>query len=132
MTSNKTFFAAWMAAEAAASSAIQLRRDYIDINDDYIPDGIMFSFVMQAFKDRDYLENMVKRDGHLWLAMPYARWWDACRANERQARISLARIKNRGLLIVKLYQFDGSPKLHIRPDYEKIGLAIQALQSDAR
>lgn len=117
------FIRSWLLAEAASKDTICVKRIYIDINDGNLQAGVLFSQIMywHGFNpETGKLRLRIERDGHLWLAKGYADWWEECRINERTARQLIADMVKRGLLIKKVYKFDGVPMVHIRVDFDAL------------
>lgn len=127
MDSDTTFFDAWVTAEDADRDAIRVKKIYIDINEGNLIDGVLFSQIVywhgkNAKTGKPRLK--VKHEGHLWLARKYSQWHDECRINQQTARASIDRMVKRGLLIRKVFHFDGRTTTHIRIDPAKFKSAV--------
>lgn len=111
----------WLASEDSERDKINVKRVYIDINDDSLIDGILFSQIMywHGFNRENGKRRLsIEREGHLWLAKQFKDWWDECRIDERTAKRSMARLEKRGLIITKVWKFDKNRSTHIRVVWE--------------
>lgn len=114
-----SFFDAWVTAEDADRDAIRVKKIYIDINEGNLIDGVLFSQIVywhgtspKTGKSR----LKASHEGQLWLARKYSEWYDECRINPQTARASIDRMVKRGLLIRKVFHFNGRTTTHIRID----------------
>lgn len=116
------FWNGWIHAEASDHDAIKVKRVYIDLNDGYLSDGVLFSQIMywhSPNRETGKPRLRIQREGHLWLAKTYDDWWDECRINASTARKCIERIIKRGLLIKHVWMFDGKPTVHLRVDVDQ-------------
>lgn len=123
------FKAQWLQGELERDDAINVKRIYIDINDGNLTDGIMFSQIMYWHShDKNGRSRLrVNKYGHYWLAKNYGDWWSECRVNKHTARKSIDRMTKSGLLIKKLYKFNGTPTLHLRIDWKEFEQRIKSI-----
>ena len=131
--SSNAFIEGWLSSEAAEFDKISVKRAYIDINDGNLADGLAFSQIMYWHGrnlETGQSRLRVFRDGHYWMSKGYDEWWDECRIQPRAARDCVARIKGRGLIIVKLFKFNGIPRVHIRVDWDAFESLIRRLLSN--
>lgn len=113
----------WLASEAANHDKIEVKRIYIDLNEGNLYDGVIFSQIMYwhgVSRETGKPRMSIERDGNLWLVKGYGDWWEECRIIEPTARAAINRIANRGLIVKKLWKFNGAPTLHIRMDWESL------------
>lgn len=126
-------FFQWLATEDASRDSIAVKRIYIDINDGYIQDAVLFSQILYWHgKTAETGETRLRvvKEGCLWLAKTYEDWWEECRLPASTAKACLDRLKNRGLVICKRFKFNGSPTVHIRVVWNALVSAIRLIQSN--
>lgn len=126
------FFSTWLMAEAADHDAIKVKRVYIDINEGNLIDGVLFSQIMYWHginRETGKPRMSIVKDNHLWLAREYSEWYEECRVNYESARASIGRMVKRGLLVKKVYRFNGMATVHIRIDPAAFETAIKAAQN---
>jgi len=130
MSDQNDFVRGWLGNEQEAQDVIKVKRIYIDINDDELVDGLMFSQIMywhghSTKTGKPRLQ--VSKGGHLWLAKTAQDWWEECRVNEHAARRALIRMEKRGLIIKKVYKYAGAPTTHIRVDWEVFEQKVKSI-----
>lgn len=111
------FWDGWIASESNDHDAIKVKRVYIDLNDGNLFDGIIFSQIMYwhgRSKETGKPRLTIEREGFLWLAKTYEDWWEECRVNAATARKCIDRIVKRGLLVKRVWKFNGRPLVHLR------------------
>lgn len=125
------FLKGWLRSDAARRDSIDVKRIYIDICGGNLIDAVIFSQVMYWHEPKadgkPRLE--IKREGHLWLAKRYEDWWDDCRVPERPARDSIARLVEIGLLVKKLWHFEGRPTVHLRVNGSRFKELVAAVEN---
>lgn len=131
-SSMTPFLEGWLASESASHDSISVKRAYIDINGGNIHDGLIFSQIMywhgrNAETGKPRLK--VFKEGHYWLAKTYDDWWEECRIISRTAKACITRVKNRGLIITKIFKFNGMTTVHIRLNWEEFEKAVRHLMS---
>jgi hypothetical protein len=70
----------------------------------------------------------IEREGHLWLAKSYDDWHEECGILAEVARKGIARMVERGLLVKRVWKFNGIPMTHIRVDPEGFETALRNAQ----
>ena len=123
----------WMASESANQDKIEVKRIYIDLNEGNLYDGVMFSQIMYwhgVSRETGKPRMSIERDGYLWLVKGYGDWWEECRIIEPTARASINRMAERGLIVKKLWKFNGAPTLHIRIDWDSLEEQLMWLCDD--
>lgn len=123
----------WLASEAANQDKIEVKRIYIDLNEGNLYDGVIFSQIMYwhgISRETGKPRMSIERDGKLWLVKGYGDWWEECRIIEPTARAAINRIAKRGLIVKKLWKFNGAPTLHIRMDWESLEEQLMWLCDD--
>lgn len=121
----------WIASEEAGNDTIAVKKIYIDVNEDNLFDGVLFSQIMYWHgKSRETGKSRLSvfRDGHYWLAKSYDDWKEECRIVGATARKCIRRIAARGLIIVKLYKFGGFPTVHIRVNWDVLESRIKSIR----
>jgi len=125
------FLKGWLKSDAARRDSIDVKRIYIDICGGNLIDAVIFSQIMYWHEPKadgkPRLE--IKREGHLWLAKRYEDWWEDCRVPERPARDSIARLIAIGLLVKKLWHFDGRPTVHLRVNGSRFKELVAAVEN---
>jgi len=127
------FIEGWLASESADFDKISVKRSYIDINDGNFYDGLMFSQIMYWHGrnlETGKIRLSVQKEGFYWLAKAYGDWWDECRICERTAKNCTPRLRSRGLIITKVFKFQGKRTLHIRIDWDVFEAAIRRLSGE--
>lgn len=114
------FMQGWLKNEEAENDKISVKRIYIDINDGNLHDGLIFSQIMYWYTPSKHGKTKLDafKEGYWWLAKAYTDWWDECRINEHTARKAIDRLKKRGFIRTKIYRFNGTPKIHLRVNWE--------------
>jgi hypothetical protein len=123
----------WLASESATHDKIEVKRIYIDLNEGNLFDGVIFSQIMYwhgVNRENGKPRMSIERDGVLWLAKGYGDWFTECRIVEATARKSLNRIANRGLIVKKLWKFNGAPTIHIRIDWDQLEEQLKLICPD--
>lgn len=109
-----------LAEESFASDHVLVKNAYIDITNDLIA-GIVLSQIMYWFtpsKDGSSKIRVRKQDGY-WLAKSREEWYEEIRISPKQFDRALKILKDCGLIETKLYRFNGSPTMHLRPIWSK-------------
>lgn len=115
------FFDGWIASESQDHDAIKVKRLYVDINEGNWYDAALFSQIMYWHgnsRETGKRRLQIERDGFFWLAKRYDDWWRECRVTAETAKKAITRMVKRGLLIKKVWLFDGKPTVHIRVNIE--------------
>lgn len=107
-------------AEYAFSHEISVSvKAHIDITDDLIA-GNLLSQIMYWFspdKNGNSKIRVRKKDGY-WLAKSRRDWYDEIRISPKQYDRAIKILKDKGLVETKIYRFNGSPMIHVRPIWE--------------
>lgn len=114
-------FTLWTRGETEERDSISVKKIYIDINDGYLVDGVIFSQIMY-WHGNDKKGNArlsITRKGHLWLAKSYDDWFEECRVPARNAREAINRMVDRGLIEKFTWHFNGVPTIHLRVIHER-------------
>lgn len=130
MSHRSDFIEGWLASELTQLDVISVKRIYIDINGGNVFDGLMFSQIMYWHglnKETKKPRMTIEREGELWLAKSYDDWMEECRINKHTARQCIDRIAERGLIIKRLWKFDGTPTVHIRIDWNVLETHIKSI-----
>ncbi len=123
----------WLASESATHDKIEVKRVYIDLNEGNIYDGVVFSQIMYwhgTNRETGKPRMTIERDGKLWLAKGYGDWFVECRIVEATARKCINRIEKRGLIVKKLWKFNGLPTVHIRVDWDNLEEQLRLICPD--
>ncbi len=112
----KKQFLAW---EATTHDTIDFKKIYVDMAGDILA-GLMLSEIVYWFLPSKRGENKlrVQKEGEYWLAVSRAEWWDRIRLTPRQADTAIAKLLGCGLLVKKVFKFDGTPTTHVRINWE--------------
>jgi hypothetical protein len=112
MMPDLTEFLLW---EATTRDTLDVKRIYIDMAGDLVA-GVLLSQVVFWFLPNKQGESKlrVQRDGELWLAKRHEDWWEECRITQWQAKRAIRVLVQKGILVSKLYKFDGAPTTHLR------------------
>lgn len=123
----------WLASEAATHDKIEVKRIYIDLNEGNLYDGVIFSQIMYwhgTNRENGKPRMSIERNGELWLAKSYSDWFAECRIIESTARACINRIAKRGLIVKKLWKFNGAPTIHIRIDWDNLEDQLKLICDD--
>lgn len=126
-----TFMAGWLFAESTDKDTIKVKKIYIDINDGYLTDGLMFSQMVYwhgLSKETGKIRLKVYKNDYYWLAKQYSHWYEECRINEHTARKAIKRIEDRGLIFTETWKFEGSPTKHIRINWKEFQRRIESIR----
>lgn len=121
----------YLASENDDNDRISVKKMYIDVNEGNLFDGILFSQIMYWHgKNRETGKPRltIQRENNLWLAKGYDDWFAECRIVGSTARKCIKRIAARGLIIVKLFMFDGHPMVHIRVNWDILESRIKSIR----
>ena len=114
----KEQFIAW---ELASHDAIDVKRCYVDIAGDLVS-GILLSQIIYWHlpnkKGKSKLR--VQHKGNSWIAKKREAWWDECRITAKQFDRASAILKNKGLIEMQVFKFNGAPMKHIRLNWDKL------------
>jgi len=114
----KEQFIAW---ELASHDALDVKRCYVDIAGDLVA-GILLSQIIYWHlpnkKGKSKLR--VQRKGNYWIAKKREAWWDGCRITAKQFDRASALLKNKALIEMQVFKFNGAPMKHIRLNWEKL------------
>lgn len=116
------------AADAAFATRLNVvHHAYVDIAGDLIA-GALLGQVLYWFapgKDGRSRARIVK-EGRLWIAKARADWWDEIRISPKQYDRAARILKDKGLIELKTFKFNGNPTTHIRIKPEAINAALDA------
>ena len=110
MQSMNEFFA-W---ERQSYDSIEVKRIYIDLAGD-LAAGVMLSQIVYWWLPNKSGKSKlrVKKEGYDWLAKTRHDWWDECRLKPRQADRALKILRDKGLIVTKIFKWNGNPTTHI-------------------
>lgn len=110
-------FSEYLLWERSARDTIDFKRAYVDMAGDLIA-GLMLSQIIYWFLPNSKGESKIRirRDGYDWLAKRHQDWFEECRITEWQAPRALTVLEDAGLVVTKVYKFNGAPTTHIRID----------------
>ncbi len=114
----KEQFIAW---ELASHDALDVKRCYVDIAGDLVA-GILLSQIIYWHlpnkKGKSKLR--VQRKGNYWIAKKREAWWDECRITAKQFDRASALLKNKALIEMQVFKFNGAPMKHIRLNWDNL------------
>ena len=122
------FKSAYLAAKLAESNKVALYLDYVDINDGYIHDAVLFSQIMYWHlpSKKATSKLRVNHEGHYWIAKHHEDWFAECRIKAPMSRKALKRIEKRNLIHYTVAGFGGKKTPLIRINWEGFEKAITA------
>lgn len=128
---DNDFAKGWVSNQSSMRRGVFVQTVYIDINDDYLHDAILFAQIMYWHEPDTNGNTRLRKeiDGHLWIAKNHNEWYAECRVKERMARKSLERIRDRGLIFYELHGFAAEKTPHIRVNWEVFAQKIQEAQN---
>ena len=107
--------------EDASDKTIKVKLAYVDMAGDLCA-GVVLSQIVYwhlPSKKDGAAKMKVEHDGMLWIAKARADWWGECRVNARQMDRVIAILKEKGLIEIGNWKFNGVPMLHVRIVEEK-------------
>ena len=113
-----------LAKKSIASNFNHTEHIYIDICGDLVA-GTLLSQIIYWFKPSSdgKMKVRVFHDGKYWLAKSRDEWWDEIRITPRQFDYAIKSLINLGFVEKRVFKFNGTPMVHIRPIAENINLA---------
>lgn len=98
-------------------AGVFIRRGYIALLDGDILAALMLSQIVYWYlpeKKTGKAKLRVPHEGKYWLAKSHKGWFDECGFSQDQTRRCLKVLKDRGIVEVKTFKFDGAPTVHVR------------------
>jgi DnaD/phage-associated family protein len=112
MFDNYNDFLKW---EQATQDTIDVKKVYVDMCQDLVSGVLLSQIVYWNLPNKEGKTKLrVKKDGYLWIAKGREDWWGEIRITDRQFDRAIAILKDKGLVIIDKFKFDGSPTIHIR------------------
>lgn len=111
--------------EAASRDTIDVKRCYIDITGDLVSGVLLSQIIFWFLPNRaNQLKVQILKDGRYWLCKERTEWWDECRVSEYQFDRAIKELCQKGVIIKKLYKFDGAPKVHLSVDFDVLNTLL--------
>jgi len=108
-------FSQFLAWEATTRDTIDFKTIYVDMTGDLIAGLLLSQIVYWHLPNRNGASKLrVKKGGKLWVAKKRTDWWDEIRITAYQYDRASQILKDKGLVEIELYRFNGSPTHHIR------------------
>jgi len=122
------YLSGWLRSDSTREDSIVLRRVFIDICGGNLSDAVILSQIVYWHTPKKNGETRltISRDGHLWLAKGYGDWWEECRIPQGTARDALRRLEALGIIIKRVWHFDGRKMPHFRIDTVEFKRLIEA------
>ncbi len=93
----------------------QMRIICVDMAGDFVAGYILGRLIYWHDDDRaGHPRLRVEQHGHYWVARAHRAWFDECRLTEKQVRLALRKLVQRGLIEIRVFKFDGDPTVHLR------------------
>ena len=121
---------AFLQWEAASRDVMVVKRCYIDVAGGDLIAGILLSQVLFYYLPTHTGEQRkvtILHDGIYWLAKRREDWWEECRISAKQFDRASSALESLGILRTKLYRFNGSPTLHLAPDFPCLLRLLQSI-----
>ena len=116
--------------EAASRDVMVVKRCYIDVAGGDLIAGVLLSQILFYYlptKQGESRKVTLLHDGIYWLAKRREDWWKECRITAKQFDRASAVLENLGILRIKLYRFNGSPTVHLTPDFRRLLALLQPI-----
>ena len=116
--------------EAASRNVMVIKRCYIDVAGGDLIAGILLSQILFYYlptKQGESRKVTILHDGIYWLAKRREDWWKECRITAKQFDRASAVLESLGILRTKLYRFNGSPTVHLTPDFPRLLALLQPI-----
>jgi hypothetical protein len=119
--------------ERHSRETIDFKMVYVDIAGDLLA-GLLLSQIVYWFTPDRHGQHKTRvvRDGRRWLAKPDGEWHGEIRLTPDQARRARGILKEKGLIVVECFKFDGAPTTHISLNENAILAAIYQLDNQAQ
>jgi len=129
---NSEFMEGWLRGDSSAEDRIYSNKMYIYINDNHLHDGMIFNQLMywSGYDKNGNRRLRAEQDGHMWIAKEYKDWWKECCVNENTAKKAINRMAKSGLIIKKVFKFNGQPTTHLRINFDKFEEKVRSFQKD--
>jgi hypothetical protein len=112
-----------------SKKVVTLRLELVDIAED-LNAGLLLSQILYwnlPDQNGNSTKLRVRKDGHFWLAKSRTDWWEECRLTEYQYDRAIKKLKDKDLVELHIYKFDGAPTTHIRLKNEVLNRHLQEL-----
>jgi len=121
----KEQFIAW---ELASHDTLDVKRCYVDIAGDLVSGILLSQIIYWHLPNKEGKSKLrVQHKGDYWLAKKREAWWDECRITAKQFDRASAILKNKGLIEIGLFKFNGAPMKHIKLNWDKLSLVLDKL-----
>jgi hypothetical protein len=114
--------------EKMSRDTIDVKRIYIDIAGS-LTGGVLLSQIIYWHlpDDKGNPKLTVEQEGHLWFVKKQDDWWDECRITMEEYKLAIKVLVSKGLIIKRIFKFDGNPTSHLRVNWEKV---IESISSE--
>jgi DnaD/phage-associated family protein len=125
------YFTGWAHSDAARRDSIDLKRVYIDLCGGNMYDAVMLAQIVYWHEPKRGGESKltVEREGQRWLAKEYSEWYEECRINERTARQCVSRLEKLGVIVKRVWHFQGQRRVHLRIEPQRFQMLIEAVEN---
>ncbi len=108
-------FEKFLAWERKTKDTIDFKRIYLDMAGDLVAGLMLSQIVYWHLLDKDGKTRLrVHKAGYYWMAKAHKDWYAEARISEYKAPLALSKLKERGLVVVDKFKFNGAPTTHIR------------------
>lgn len=108
-----------MSWEATTRDVIDFKRIYVDMAGDIIAALVLSDIVYWHLPSNDGASKLrVEKEGRMWIAASMGSWWDRCRITEKQARRAIEILAEKGIILTKVFKFNGAPTTHISIEWK--------------
>jgi hypothetical protein len=113
-------------------SFIIVNKIFIDAAGDLVTGAILNQIVFWSVPNHNGKSKLtVSHDGHLWLAKRRADWSDELRISPKQADRAIGKLVADGIIVKKIYRYNGSPTQHVRLHMDGLLAAVNAVSGAA-
>jgi hypothetical protein len=121
----KEQFIAW---ELSSHDTIEVKRCYVDIAGDLVSGILLSQIIYWHLPNKEGKSKLrVQHKGDYWIAKKREAWWDECRITAKQFDRASAILKNKGLIEMQVFKFNGAPMKHIKLNWDSLILVLDKL-----
>lgn len=116
--------------EQFSRDSFRVKRTYIDIAEDLIAGLLLGQIVYWNLPNENGNSKLrVKKENSLWLAKGRNDWWEEIRITPKQFDRAIKILKDKGLVEVKNFKFNGSPTVHVRLNISEVSEKVNSILS---
>lgn len=116
--------------EQFSRDSFRVKRTYIDVAGDLISGMLLGQIVYWNLPNENGNSKLrVRKENALWLAKGRNDWWDEIRITPKQFDRAIKILKDKNLVEVKNFKFNGSPTVHIKLNIKEVTEKVNSILS---